>query len=119
MVALAAAPVLLVYLPFLVLAPDGVADSLGRQLGRPLQIESLGAGVLLALHHAFGMSLEWSSGSGSQNLTGTAADAVAVLQGVAQVAALALVWVGFARGPATPERLAPLLRRRRSSRSSR
>ena len=96
---------LLVYLPFLVLAPDGVADSLGRQLGRPLQIESLGAGVLLALHHAFGMSLEWSSGSGSQNLTGNAADTVAVLQGVAQVAALALVWVGFARGPATPERL--------------
>ena len=104
-VALAAAPVLLVYLPFVVLAPDGVADSLGRQLGRPLQIESLGAGVLLALHHAFGMSLEWSSGSGSQNLTGNAADTVAAIQGVAQVAALALVWVGFARGPATPERL--------------
>ena len=102
---LAAAPVLLVYLPFLVLAPDGVADSLGRQLGRPLQIESLGAGVLLALHHVFGMSLEWSSGSGSQNLTGTTADAVAVTQGVAQVVALVLVWLGFARGPATSERL--------------
>jgi hypothetical protein len=103
--ALAAAPVLLVYAPFVVLSPDGVADSLGRQLGRPLQIESLGAGVLLALHHAFGMSLGWASGSGSQNLTGTAADAVAVTQAAAQAVALVLVWVGFARGPATPERL--------------
>ena len=104
-VALAAAPVLLAYLPFVALAPDGVADSLGRQLGRPLQIESLGAGVLLALHHAFGMSLEWSSGSGSQNLTGNAAGAVAVIQGVAQIVAVALVWIGFARGPASAERL--------------
>jgi hypothetical protein len=102
---LAAAPVILVYLPFLMLAPDGVADSLARQLGRPLQIESLGAGVLLALHDAFGLSLEWTSGSGSQNLAGTTADVVAVAQGIAQVVALVLVWVGFARGPATTERL--------------
>ncbi len=84
---------------------DGVLDSFGRQLGRPLQIESLGAGVLLALHHAFGMELEWASGSGSQNLTGTTAAAVAVLQGIGQVAALALVWIAFARGPASPERI--------------
>ncbi len=104
-VALAAAPVAVAYLPFLLVAPDGVLDSVGRQLGRPLQIESLGAGVLLALHHAFGLSLDWASGSGSQNLTGTSADAVAVLQGIAQAVAVALVWVSFARGPATTERL--------------
>jgi Glycosyltransferase family 87 len=104
-VGLAAAPVVLAYAAFVVLAPGGVFDSVGRQLGRPLQIESLGAGVLLALHHAFGMSLEWASSSGSQNLEGTTADTFAVLQGIAQVAALVLVWVGFARGPATPERI--------------
>ena len=104
-VGLAAVPVVLAYGVFLLLAPDGVLDSLGRQLGRPLQIESLGAGVLLAVHHAFGMSLEWASGSGSQNLTGTTAGAVAVVQAVAQVAALLLVWVAFARGPASPERI--------------
>ena len=103
--ALAAAPAVVGYLPFLVAAPDGVLDSLGRQLGRPLQIESLGAGLLLALHQSFGLSLEWASGSGSQNLTGTTADVVAVLQGMAQVVAVALVWVAFARGPATPERV--------------
>ena len=104
-VALAAAPAVIVYVPFLFLGADGVLDSFGRQLGRPLQIESLGAGVLLALHHAAGMPLEWSSGSGSQNLTGTTAGAVAVLQGIVQGVALALVWVGFARGPATTDRL--------------
>jgi len=103
--ALVAAPVLLVYLPFLLAAPGGVADSLGRQLGRPLQIESLGAGVLLALHHTAGTALHWSSGHGSQNLTGAAADGLAVLQGVAQVVAVALVWLSFWRGPASPERL--------------
>jgi hypothetical protein len=102
---LAALPVVAAYLPFLLLAPEGVADSFGRQLSRPLQIESLGAGVLLALHHLFGMELEWFSGSGSQNLTGTTANVVALLQGVVQVVGVALVWVSFARGPATTERL--------------
>jgi len=104
-VALSLAPVAVAYLPFLLVGPDGVLDSLGRQLGRPLQIESVGAGVLLALHQAAGIDLEWASGSGSQNLRGTGADALAVLQGIAQAAALALVWVSFARGPATVERL--------------
>jgi hypothetical protein len=104
-VALALAPAAISYLPFLLAGPDGVLDSLGRQLGRPLQIESLGAGALLALHHAAGIDLEWVSGSGSQNLRGGAADTLAVLQGVAQAAAVALVWVSFARGPATVERL--------------
>ncbi len=103
--ALAAAPVVTVYVPFLLVAPDGVLDSLGRQIGRPLQIESLGAGVLLALHHAAGTPVHWASSSGAQNLTGTAADVLAVLQGVGQVLAVALVWVSFWRGPASPERL--------------
>ncbi len=104
-VALAAAPAVLLYLPFLVVGLDGVLDSFGRQLGRPLQIESLGAGILLALHHTLGISLEWASGSGSQNLTGGAADTLAVVQGLAQVIAVALVWIAFARGAMTPERL--------------
>ena len=102
---LVVAPVIVAYLPFLVAAPDGVLDSIGRQLGRPLQIESLGAGMLLAVHHAVGTSLGWASSSGSQNLTGTGADTLAVLQGVAQVAAVVLVWVSFWRGPASSERL--------------
>ena len=95
----------LVVAPFALIAPEGLADSLSRQLGRPLQIESLGSGLLLALHHTLGLSLEWASGSGSQNLTGRPAAVLAVGQGLAQAVALVLVWVGFARGPATTERL--------------
>ena len=102
---LAVAPVALAYIAFFALAPDGVLDSLGRQIGRPLQIESVGAGLLLALHQAFGMGLGWTSGSGSQNLTGTGAGVLAALQGVAQVVAVVLVWVAYARGPSTAERL--------------
>lgn len=103
--ALGLVPLVAVYAPFLAVAPDGVLDSIGRQLGRPLQIESLGAGVLLGLHQLVGLSLEWRSGSGSQNLAGTAPGVIAVLQGVAQLAAVVAVWISFARGPATSERL--------------
>lgn len=89
---------LAVYLPFAVLAPEGVVRSVWRQVGRPLQIESLGSGVLLALHHAAGLPLGWASGAGSQNLTGAVAAAASVVTTVAGLAALALVWVRFARG---------------------
>lgn len=103
--ALALGVAALAYLPFLVLAPDGVAESIGRQLGRPLQIESLGAGVLLALHHVAGMPLAWASSHGSQNLTGAAAGALAVLLTLSQIVVLGWAWARFARGPAEPERL--------------
>jgi hypothetical protein len=91
---------LLVYLPFAVLAPVDVARSVWRQAGRGLQIESLGSGVLLGLHHAFGMPLGWANGGGSQNLTGTVASVTSAVTTIAGVAALLLVWVRFARGDA-------------------
>ncbi len=91
---------LLIYLPFALLAPEGVVRSVWRQLGRPLQIESLGSGVLLALHHAFGMPLGWASGSGSQNLTGTVAAVASAVTTLVGIAALLTVWVRYARGDA-------------------
>jgi hypothetical protein len=96
--ALTLAASLLVYLPFAIVSPDGVLRSIWRQLGRPLQIESLGAGALLALHHVFLMPLGWASSSGSQNLTGAVSTVAAGLTTLAGVAALALVWVRYARG---------------------
>ena len=87
-----------VYLPFAILAPEGVVRSVWRQVGRPLQIESLGSGVLLAFHHAFGMPLGWASGAGSQNLSGTVATVASGVTTIAGIAALLLVWVRFARG---------------------
>ncbi len=88
-----------VFLPFVAIAPDGVAWSLWRQLGRPLQIESLGAAVLLALHQ-LGMPLGWSSSNGSQNLTGTVASVASAVTSVAQAGALIWIWSRFARRPA-------------------
>ena len=101
-----AAAVAAVILPFFVLAPGGVLHALGRQLSRPLQIESLGSSFLLAAHQAFGLGITMQSGSGSQNLVGTLPDALAAVQGVALVVALAALWVAFARGPTEPRRLA-------------
>ena len=75
-----------------------------RARGR-LQIESLGAAVLLALHHAAGLPLGWASSHGSQNLTGAVAVVAAAVTGVAQVLVLGWLWVRFARGPADGERL--------------
>lgn len=97
-VALTIGSVLAVYLPFALVAPEGVVTSVWRQLGRPLQIESLGSAVLLALHHAAGMPLDWASGSGSQNLTGAVSVVASALTTVVGVAALAFVWVRFGRG---------------------
>ncbi len=95
---LTAGTVVAIYLPFAILAPGGVAHSVWRQVGRPLQIESLGSGVLLAFHQTFGMPLGWASSAGSQNLTGTVASVAAAATTLAGVAALALVWLRFARG---------------------
>jgi hypothetical protein len=94
----------LVLLPFLVLSPGGVWDSVTRQASRPLQIESLGSAFLLAAHHAFGLDITMDSSHGSQNLAGTLPDVLAILQALVQVAVLVAIWVVFARGPADKER---------------
>ncbi|TML14444.1 MAG: hypothetical protein E6G31_05345 [Actinobacteria bacterium] len=94
-----------VFIPFVVLAPHGVWESVWSQGSRPLQIESLGAAFLLNGHHVFGYALTMDSSHGSQNLAGAGADAFAVALSVLQLAALVATWILFARGPATRERL--------------
>jgi hypothetical protein len=94
-----------IFLPFLVLSADGVYHAVTRQTGRPLQIESLGSGVLLVLHQLGALSIRMKSGFGSQNLAGSLPDALAAAQTAVQLAALVALWVAFARGPATAERL--------------
>jgi hypothetical protein len=100
-----AAVVAVVVVPFLVLAPHGVWDSVVRQTTRPLQIESLGASLLLAAHHVGGLGLTLDSSRGSQNLVGSLPDAVGAASSALLVLALVAIWVAAARGPATPERL--------------
>jgi hypothetical protein len=93
------------FVPFLVLSPHGLWHSITTQTSRPLQIESFGAGVLLAAHAAGGLGITMRSSHGSQNLVGTAPDTLAVVQTVLQAAALVATWIWFARGPASRERL--------------
>ena len=100
-----AAVVAVCFVPFLVLSPHGVWHALTTQTSRPLQIESLGAGVLLVAHAVGGLGITMQSGHGSQNLAGSGPDALAAVQTVLQATALIVTWVWFARGPATRERL--------------
>jgi hypothetical protein len=96
-----AAVLALCFGPFLVLGPAGVADSLWRQLSRPLQIESLGSALLLAGE----VNVEMDSGHGSQNIAGTAGTVVGIVSTLVQAAVLCGLWFAFARGPLSRERL--------------
>lgn len=93
---------LAVYLPFLLLAPGGVADSFRYNLDRPLQMESLGAAALVAAHQLAGLELDVSVGYGSANLA-NAGPTAAVLSALLG-ASLAAVWAAFARGEPGAER---------------
>lgn len=104
--AVAVAAVVVIVLPFFVLAPGGVWDSVVRQTTRPLQIESLGAALLVASHHLFGTSARMVSSHGSQNLGGTAANVVGALQSLLQIATLVALWVVYARRRRSGEELA-------------
>ena len=101
----AVAVAVVVIVPFLALAPHGVWESIVRQTTRPLQIESLGAALLLAAHHVGGLGLTMVSSHGSQNLAGSLPHAAGSVSTGLLVAALAAIWIAAARGPATPERL--------------
>jgi hypothetical protein len=104
-VAVFVAVVAALVLPFAVLAPGGVAHSLTQQLGRPLQIESLGSAILLAAHQVGAYDPTVVSTHGSQNLDGSLPSAFAAIQTALQLVALIAVWVVFARGPVDRDRL--------------
>ena len=94
-----------VIVPFLVLAPHGVWESVVHQSTRPLQIESLGSALLLAAHHTWGLALTMESSHGSQNLVGSLPHAVGSVSSALLAVVLVAIWVAAARLPATPERL--------------
>jgi uncharacterized membrane protein len=97
--------VVAVVLPFFVLAPHGVWMSFERQLSRPLQVESLGAALMVASHHLFGTGVAMVSSRGSQNIGGTAANVVGWVQTVLQLGVLVVLWITFARRRRTREEL--------------
>jgi hypothetical protein len=91
--------------PFLALSPHGVWESSLRQTTRPLQLETLGSGAMLVLHHVVGVGLTMESSHGSQNLAGSAPDALAIVQSLVEIVVLLGIWRWFARGPAERDRL--------------
>ena len=102
---LALAVIVAVFAPFVILSPGGVWQSFHVQLSRPLQVESLGSALLLVGHHLFGLGVTGETSQGSQNLGGSAADALAVASTVVQAALLLWIWASFARGPGSREAL--------------
>jgi uncharacterized membrane protein len=92
------AVVVAAFVPFALLAPHGLWASLRGQASRPLQIESLGASIFTSFGHPHVITTH-----GSQNVAGhgAVAAAFAALQAVSLVA----LWIAFARGPATRDRL--------------
>jgi 8-oxo-dGTP pyrophosphatase MutT (NUDIX family) len=86
-----------VVLPFFVLSPGGVWDSVVRQTTRPLQLESLGAALIVVSHDMFGTGAHMVSSHGSQNLGGGFANAVGALQTVLQIGVVVGTWTWFAR----------------------
>ncbi len=104
-VAVAVATAAAWFFPFVALSPGGVAHSFHAQLARPLQLESTGSAFLLAAHHWFGTNLQLAYGFGSQNVSGSGVHEVEIATSVLGLLALAAVWVLFAAGPPTVERL--------------
>ncbi|HEX3054807.1 MAG TPA: glycosyltransferase 87 family protein, partial [Gaiellaceae bacterium] len=97
--AIFAAVLAAIVLPFAALGPGGVRYSLEVQFRRPLQVESLGASLLLALHRLGAYTPHVVSTYGSQNLSGGTASAIGVLTTAVELAAIVAVWAAFARGP--------------------
>jgi len=85
------------FVPFVVVAPNGVWHTLSSQFSRPLQVESLGAAFLTTFGHPSIVSTH-----GSQNIAGHGA-LDAMLSAVGTIAVLA-AWIAFARGPVTRDR---------------
>lgn len=96
--------VAVVFLPFVVLAPSGVWDSLHDQASRPLQLESLGSALLLTAHQFGAYTPSVVKTFGSDNLVGSVPSTLATLLVMLQIVAIVAVWILFHRGEASPER---------------
>jgi hypothetical protein len=85
------------FVPFAVLSPDGVRKSLTYQLDRPLQVESLGAAVLMAVEHAGFGGTRTVQSHGGHALAGSSASGAAVATTVLEIAGVLGVLLVFLR----------------------
>jgi hypothetical protein len=100
-----AALLLVICLPFAILAPHGFWASINSQTGRPLQIESLGATIWLFAHQVLGTHLHIYFTHGSDNLDGHASLQFGTVMSVLQIGAILGIYAVYGLGQATRERL--------------
>jgi hypothetical protein len=93
------------FLPFVIASPHGVWASISNQSGRPLQIESLGASLWLFAHQVLGTHLSVYFTHGSDNLNGHPPLEFARVMSVFQLLVIAGLWITYAIGKPTRERL--------------
>jgi uncharacterized membrane protein len=99
----------LIVVPFLALAPDGLAESFRAQAARGLQVESLGGSLLAVADRVdvYGATVVHRTGRAiSYELTGSLPEVLAALSSAAQVVAVILVAWLYLRGRDDPRRLA-------------
>lgn len=94
-----------IFLPFAVVAPSGVLEPLSRQVHRPLQVESLGAAILIAVHQITGMHIRSYGLMGSDNLASPGAGTLATGFTAVGLLGVAGVYLAYVRGPMTRARL--------------
>jgi uncharacterized membrane protein len=82
------------FVPFMVVAPGGVWDSVRGQASRPLEIESLGASALVLA----GADVRLSYSHRSWNLRGEGTNVAAAVSTVLQFVTLLAVWTAFVLG---------------------
>jgi uncharacterized membrane protein len=100
---------LVVVVPFLALAPHGLLESFRAQAARGVQIESLGAQLLVAADHAGLYTVRivhHTHGAVSYDIRGTPTHVVGAVSSLLQIAATVLVARLYARGRDDPQRLA-------------
>src|SRR5438876_4909367 len=84
------------FIPFAVLGPHGLRAMFTDQLDRPLQLESLGAAVLMAAQHVGMRPLATIDSHGAQALSGRGAGLAADLSTVFEVVTVVAIWIVFA-----------------------
>lgn len=84
------------FVPFLAVAPSAALEGVTRQLERPLEVESLGASIVL-IGDWLGLGEVSIVGSfGSTNVEGTGVGAVEVLSSLVALALVVGIWARFA-----------------------
>jgi hypothetical protein len=95
---LSAAIAVTIFLPFVALAPSGATLSISRQIHRPLEVESLGSAILIAVHQLTGLHAHTYGYMGSDNLDMPGAGAASTATSVVEWVGLAALFVLYARG---------------------